>query len=159
MERDLRYPHARKTGLIWRSLGDELIVYDLDRHQAHCLNVTAAAIWRRCDGKTAAADIASSLEGELGGTVDEALVSAAIDSLESKHLLERPAAGRGERAGLSRRDLVRRAGLTAAVIAPPLVMTLLVPTSARAASCLGTGVACGSGAQCCSGLCVTGQCV
>lgn len=159
MERSLRFPRARKEGLTWRALADEVIVYDMDRHKAHCLNATAAAVWRRCDGETAPSDIASGLERELGGPVDEALICAAIDSLEDKNLLERPVAGRTENAGISRRDLVRRVGVTAAFIAPPLVMTLLVPTSSQAATCLGTGASCASGAQCCSGLCVSGLCV
>lgn len=159
MERRTEYPLARAEDLISRPLGDELIVYDLDRHQAHCLNSTAAAVWKKCDGASSPEEIASALEGELGGTIATELVSAAIASLGDKGLLKRATATMDAHVRVSRRELVRRAGLAAAVVAPPLVMTLVVPTPAQAASCLGTGSVCGSGAQCCSGICSSGICI
>jgi hypothetical protein len=39
-------PRVRKKNLIIDELADEVLVYDLDRHKAHCLNRTAALVWK-----------------------------------------------------------------------------------------------------------------
>ncbi|PYS79821.1 MAG: hypothetical protein DMF70_12375, partial [Acidobacteria bacterium] len=54
-------PLARKEGLVIQELPDEVLVYDLDRDRAHCLNETAAFVWQRCDGRTSTVEIARSL--------------------------------------------------------------------------------------------------
>jgi len=43
-------PQARSEDLVIQDIGDEVLVYDLTRHKAHCLNRTAALVWRKCDG-------------------------------------------------------------------------------------------------------------
>ena len=43
-------PLARKEGLVIQELPVEVLVYDLDRDKAHCLNETAAMVWRKCNG-------------------------------------------------------------------------------------------------------------
>jgi hypothetical protein len=45
------FPRARAENLTVRVLGDETLVYDQERHKAHCLNATAALVWRHCNGK------------------------------------------------------------------------------------------------------------
>ena len=39
-------PRARTEGLVVTELPDELLVYDLERHRAHCLNPTAALVFK-----------------------------------------------------------------------------------------------------------------
>src|SRR6266849_5376674 len=56
-------PKARKDKLIIKELDDETLVYDLDRDKAHCLNTTAARVWKHCDGTTTVGEIAASLSG------------------------------------------------------------------------------------------------
>ena len=56
-EGDAMKPAARRTGLVVRDLPDELLVYDLDRHQAHCLNRTAASVFRDADGTRSLDDL------------------------------------------------------------------------------------------------------
>lgn len=50
-------PTARRTGVLVRALGDELIVFDRATLRAHRLNPTAAAVWRACDGATSVAGL------------------------------------------------------------------------------------------------------
>ena len=129
-------PRARQDGLVVRVLEDEVLVYELDEHKAHCLNDTAARVWKRCDGKSTAADIARSLAEELGEPVDEGVVWLALGELWKLHLLEgeeQPAEN-----GISRKQFVRKAGLAAAVTLP-VVSSLAVPSAAMAV----TGVPCG----------------
>lgn len=72
-------PIARKDGLVVQEMPDELLVYDLDTNKAHCLNQTAAIIWKNCDGETSVTEIASRYERESGKKIEEDLVRLAID--------------------------------------------------------------------------------
>jgi hypothetical protein len=128
-----KLPLARKDKFIIKELPDETLVYDLNTDKAYCLNKTAALVWKSCDGKTKAADIAALLGTELHAIVPEDLVSLAINELRRDDLLEKQYEPRRAKA-ISRRDLVRRIGLTTAV-ALPIVTSLIIPNSAMAASC------------------------
>ncbi len=65
MNRTQHLPQMRAHGLVVDDLPDEVLVYDLDRHQAHCLNRSAALVWRACDGHSDPAEIARRLTAEL----------------------------------------------------------------------------------------------
>jgi hypothetical protein len=54
-------PKARSEGIIIREVDGELLLYDRVRDRAHCLNETAAAVWKLCDGRTTASVIAKKL--------------------------------------------------------------------------------------------------
>src|SRR5207247_602529 len=82
-------PIARKQGLVIQELPDEVLVYDLDRDLAHCLNTTAAFVWQRCNGKQTTAQIARTLGDHLDCVVDEKIVWLALDQLGRNHLLDR----------------------------------------------------------------------
>jgi hypothetical protein len=144
-------PIARKQGLVIQELPDEVLVYDLDRDRAHCLNQTAAFVWQRCNGRNTTAQIANTLGQEFDCTVDEKVIWLALDQLGRNHLLDRqpipPAL-----MGMNRRAMVKALGL-AAVIAVPVVTSIVAPTPAQAATCLPNGQSCNTGAQCCSGFC------
>lgn len=151
-------PRARVEGLVAREVADETLVYDLESHRAVCLNKTAALVWRSCDGRKTAKGIALSLGEALGETVPEEVVWLALDQLGRDKLLVTRVARPDALAGLSRRELIRRVSLAAAVVALPLVTSIVAPTPAQAASCLPTGTACTISAQCCSGLCAALVC-
>ena len=127
-------PHARKDGLVVEELPDELLVYDLDRHKAHCLNNTAALVWKHCDGVTSTPDMALILRDQLNIPLDEEVVWFSLKLLSRAHLLQTPIERPRGRAGISRRDLIRKAGIAAAV-AVPLVTTILAPAAFAALSC------------------------
>jgi hypothetical protein len=54
-------PLARREAIITKEVDGELLVYDVTRDKAHCLNETAAAVWRLCDGRTSVAAIGERL--------------------------------------------------------------------------------------------------
>ena len=146
-------PIARKQGLVIQELPDEVLVYDLDRDRAHCLNATAAFVWQRCDGRNSTAQIARTLGNQLNCEVDEKIVWLALDQLGRNHLLESKPAPPPPVMGVNRRTMVRALGLTAAV-AIPIVTSIVAPTPAQAVSaCRGGGVACTDSVQCCSEFC------
>ena len=150
-------PLARKEGLVIQELPDEVLVYDLDRDRAHCLNETAAFVWQRCDGRTTTGDIARSLATKVNSPVDEKVVWFAIDQLKRNHLMTNTPVAPQLVAGMNRREMVRALGL-AAVIAVPVVTSIMAPTPAQAATCLASGQPCTTSPQCCSGLCNVNVC-
>ena len=124
-----------------RQLPDELLVYDLERHEAHCLNRTAALVFNRADGQTTVRDIAHALRRELNASGGDRLAWLALDRLDRAHLLDDVPTPPAGVAGHSRRDLLRRAGLAAALL--PVVSSILVPTVAEAAgTCVQGSVGC-----------------
>lgn len=135
----------RKEG-IFRHLGNELLVYDEQTNKAHCLNDLAGRVWQKCDGKTTVTEIAGELTSETGTPVDENVVWLAVRRLDKAGLLKhtnlRPAS-------ISRRMAIRK--LSTSVLALPAVVSILVPTTADAASCATLGQSCAS-VSCCSGL-------
>lgn len=156
-------PQTRRSGLLIRELPDELVVYDQEQHRAHCLNRTAALVFRNADGTRSVAELS-----RLPGASAE-VVAVALDQLAAAGLLE---AGAGERdeavPGMSRREVARRVGLAAAVLLPAVV-SIVAPTPAEAAatcvtSCAGRtpGTPCTSfGANPCTETCtsnVAGSC-
>jgi hypothetical protein len=135
-------PVARKSGLVVRNLADEVVVYDQERHEAHCLNRTAAVVFRHADGRHDVSDLAALLSAD-GAPGAEGLVEMALGQLGEARLLESaPPSEPGP--GLARRDAIRRVGLGAAVLLP-LVTSVLAPSPAEAAA------TCAVGAGACAG--------
>lgn len=159
-----QFPKVRTEKLIVREFRDELLVYDKKLHRAHCLNRTAALVWKRCDGRTPVAEITRRLGKELEGeaVVDDRVVWYALKQFERDHLLEEkldiPEAILAlMRGGVGRRRILRVLGLTA-LVALPLVTSMASPDAGSATSCLGPGASCTTGVQCCNGLCNSGTC-
>jgi hypothetical protein len=122
---------ARNEELVIRELPEEVLVYDLIRHKAHCLNRTAAFIWSHCDGQTTADEIAKQMQEEWDTPVSEDAVWFTLDKLSKADLLQE--AITPPQSGISRRSAMRRLGF-GALLAAPVVMSIVTPTAAAAAS-------------------------
>jgi hypothetical protein len=150
-------PVARRGGLLIRELPDELLVYDQEQHRAHCLNRTAAQVFRHADGTRTVGELALLLGPEAGETV----VEAALARLDEAGLLE----GGAPPPGLSRREVVRRVGIGAAILLPA-VASIVAPTPAEAAATCATnctgkpdGTPCTCfGADPCTATCTSDSC-
>jgi len=143
--------------MVIKEVDNEVLIYDLERDKAHCLNPSAAAIWHRCDGKTTTLALASSLAEETGTRVDEDLIWLGLQDLDRNHLLESgvPPIEMEVAKSMTRREAVRRIGLGAA-IALPIVVSITAPTAVQAAaSCEVRCKPCNSGSDCCSGVCAS----
>jgi hypothetical protein len=150
----MQLPLARQTGLIIKEIPGELLIYDSDRERALCLNRAAASVWKHCDGKTTPARMARVIEQELQIEEGEDIVALALEKLQESHLLIGKAA---EGRGLSRRELMGRIGIAAAV---PIISLVLVPTAkAGTASCTPNEGSCTLNGDCCSGCCSNATCV
>jgi len=124
-------PTARTAGLVIQEVPNEVLVYDLDTNKAHCLNQSAAIVWKSCDGKNSISEIAKLVEEQAGGKVTDEFVWLAIDQLSQNNLLESEVAISFE--GRSRREVIKKIGL-ASVIAVPVIASLVAPRSAMASS-------------------------
>jgi hypothetical protein len=154
-KREQKVPEARTEGLVVQHLTDEVLVYDQDRHKAHCLNHTAALVWKQCDGRSSVKEIASKLSLEVDREVEAEVVWLAVEQLSKTHLLKERVGM--SREGASRREVMRRIGIGAAV-ALPVVTSIVAPKATQAANCRLAGAACTASAQCCSGVCNAGTC-
>lgn len=163
-------PTKRRDGLIVRELEDETLVYDLEGDEAHCLNRTAALVWKHCDGQLTVAEITKLLEDELQATVDEQVVWLALSQLRGKRLLTERIPRARTTSRISRREMAHKLA-QAIVIALPLITTIAAPTPSYAGSlncstcgmpptaeCCATGCPCEGGGICCTGQCVASSC-
>src|ERR1044071_9858226 len=80
-------PAAREEELIVQEMAEEVLVYDQRRHRAHCLNETAALVWRALDGRSTAAEVAARLRQERGVEMNAAVVELAVEELGRSGLL------------------------------------------------------------------------
>ena len=147
-------PHARSQGLVITDLDDEILVYDKERDKAHCLNQTAALVWKYSNGKRTVAEIAAAMQNKLHSPVDEQIVWFALKQLGQDRLLQNAVPVPSEFAGITRREFVKKMGLAAAAVTVPIVISLTAPTPALAGSiaCTPNGQPCTSSPQCCPGL-------
>ncbi len=131
-------PIARHSGLVVQETPDEVLIYDLDNNKAHCLNQSAAVVWKSCDGNKSVADIVRDFDS-AGNTVTEDFVWLAIDQLNENGLLETSVEPRF--AGQSRRQVLKTIGL-ASVVALPVIASLVSPKNALGSvSCICTAPA------------------
>jgi hypothetical protein len=154
-------PHARITGLVVKEMGDEVMVYDTERNKAHCLNKTAALVWKYCDGSRTAADIAQKMAADMGAPVDQQVVWYALAQIDKYGLLSESAVVPAAYWQMSRRDFMK-AVKVAAIVAVPIIISATAPTPAHALSCTkNSGEACQIGVDvCCPSviICATGTC-
>lgn len=124
---------ARKAGLIVQELPDEVLVYDLNRDKAHCLNSTAAFVWNHCDGRASVGEIAQLMEKEWQTPVSEDAVWFTLNKLSKAELLQERITLPKAKVGMSRRSAVRRLGF-GALLTIPIVASVVAPTAVSAAS-------------------------
>lgn len=136
------FPSARKNDLVVESLQDEILIYDLARDQASCLNPTASLVWKYADGKTSVSEIAKKMARELNSPIDARVVWYALEQLDKKHLLDNSIQAPLPYRQMTRRDFLVKAGVVGAAVAIPVVIALTLPKAAMA------NVSCG--ASCCT---------
>jgi hypothetical protein len=119
-------PKTKTKNNIEQDLQEELLVYNLNTHQAFALNHTLRLVYQACDGETSFDE----LKQKHKKFTDD-LIFLSLDKLEANDLLENY---QSEHFGdLSRREIVKRVGL-ASMIALPMISTLIAPFPAQAAS-------------------------
>lgn len=126
------FPLARRKDLVVRELPEETLVYDVPRHRAHCLNRTAAQVWRHCDGSRDVGDLAALLPSELPMPAAEELVFLALQQFRKAHLLEGDVPLPVQPEWYSRRRMLAKLGIALAML--PAVISVTAPKARAAAS-------------------------
>ena len=132
------YPLIRIKDIVIQETGDEVLVYDTEENRAFCLNETSALVWQMCDGKTSISKMSADLSKKIGRTITEDFIWLAIDQLKKENLLVDADELQTNFKGLSRREVIRKVGLTS-MVALPIVSSLVAPTATNAQSCVGAG--------------------
>ncbi len=144
-------PKARTDGLLVEELDGETLVYDLETHDAHCLNPAAALVWKRSDGRTPVRDLAPFLR-EVGLPAEESVVWMALSRLDDAGLVA-PVALPGKKTSFSRKEILRVLGATAAMtLLLPAVESVVAPLAAQTASCITLAACLALPAKGCGGL-------
>ena len=162
-----RVPAARQDDLVVEGFLDEVLVYDLQRNRAHCLNRSAALVWQNCDGRTTVAELARVLASELEIPANEAMVWMALNRLSKARLLKEPVIPPGTPPTYSRRAVMQTLGSVAKIsLILPVVHSIVTPFAAHAQTCLHQS-SCGGQLDCtpchpgqgCARRCCLGSCV
>jgi len=125
-------PESRSDDLLTRKIPGELLIYDLKRHRAFCLNETAAIVWKSCNGKRTITDLARVLESHYQSPAAEQVVWLALHKLDKSKLLKVRLPAPVRKSLISRRRLLHAGVATA--FALPLVISMVAPTPAAAAT-------------------------
>lgn len=127
------HPKA-KTDLLVETLPGETLVYDLERHRAHCLNPQAAFLLQEANGSRTLEELAGLLSRHFSADASLEAVRIGLLRLKRARLLEweedPPAPGRKNPAHGSRRDAIRK--MATLGVALPAVMTVVSPLTAQA---------------------------
>lgn len=127
-------PKSRKEDLAVQELNGEVLIYDLKRNRAFCLNETSALVWQMCDGEKSVDEISRGLSKKLNNPANEDLVWLAIDQLKKEKLLANGEELNSKLEGVNRRDVIKKIGL-GTMVALPIIAGLAAPRAAQAQSC------------------------
>lgn len=139
------FPVARAENILIQEVGDELVVYDQETNESHCLNPIVTNVWHFCNGQNTFEDIVRLLERELNGSGSqvsvntEKLVQLSLEELKNHKLIVfkeytiKPPEG----SFVSRRKVVKSAALVGGFAigsASPLIKSIIAPEPSMAAS-------------------------
>lgn len=134
-------PVSRKDDIVVQELDGEVLIYDLRANKAFCLNETSALVWRGCDGTRDVTELSAFVAAAVKTKPNHDVVWLALDQLNREGLLEAATDTTERFKGMSRREVIRRIGLTSAT-ALPVVLGMIAPRAAHANSLCVTGGSC-----------------
>lgn len=126
-------PKCYRENIVIQELETELLIYDLNINKAYCLNHTSAMVWQLSDGENSVTDISRLMSQKLKTPISEDFVWLALDRLQKADLLDKSTKIENEFNGLTRRQIIRKVGLTS-MIAMPMIASVVAPTAVNAQS-------------------------
>lgn len=156
-------PQSQLQNVVVQNLDEEILIYDLAANKAFCLNETTAIIYQACNGKTTFEEL------KAEQSLNDEIIFLALDELKRHNLLAIETDYQSPFAGMTRREVIRKVGLTS-MIALPLISSIVAPSAiqAQSAACAAPGtvsqifcdtttIGCNTndlGFTCCSGMAV-----
>ncbi len=126
-------PRADHQSVLATDVGDEVVIYDSRDHHGHCLNRSAAVVWRGLDGRTSMAEMVERLSQELEAPANEDMVWMALEELDRAHLLAEPLQMPAAH-DVSRRRLLQ---MGAGALLLPAISSIVAPTAHAGGSAVG----------------------
>ncbi len=110
---ELKSTRFKQRKLIARRIDSELLLYEEETSTAHCLNGIAGEMWMACARKSTAIEVTEALRPRWPD-IEEEVVWASLSQMGHAGLLEETTDQ--EIISISRRELVRKLGFTAAAV-------------------------------------------
>ncbi len=160
-------PLSRKDNIVIQEVDDEILIYDLIKNKAFCLNKTSAMVWQECDGTKTVDEISRAVSKKAGEPVSEDIVWLALSQFKSDKLLEKNNSLTTPFDGLTRREVVKRIGF-ATTVALPMIAGVVAPSAVNAQSVAAVtcgcpapstqrartgGCSCNANSDCCTNSC------
>ncbi|NJM52004.1 MAG: PqqD family protein [Blastocatellia bacterium] len=83
MKNKIKLPSMRTANLVVKELSNEILIYDLEKNKAFCLNETARLIMDECDGVKSIDEAAESLNRKLKAGISEEMIWMVIEQLKT----------------------------------------------------------------------------
>lgn len=125
-------PKSRQENIVVQEMDGEVLIYDLVKNKAFCLNQTSSLVWQACDGRRTIGEIGNHLSDQLGNHSEDVLWLA-LDQLSKDDLIDAGSYLPVKFEGMSRREVIRKIGLST-VAALPVIAALVAPTAIHANS-------------------------
>lgn len=128
-----KLPKVRQSGFVTQELENEILIYNLTTHKAHCLNTSMSHIWSFCNGESTTTQVIDSFRTKLKVNINEDFIWLAVDELIKADLIED--ASRSSlrfKNQISRRNALVHIALPVAML--PIIVGIVAPTAAHAAS-------------------------
>ncbi len=132
MKNKSKLPFLRTENLVVKELPSELLIYDLDKNKAFCLNETARLIMDECDGKTSIDEAIVNLNRKFKAKVSEEMIWMVIEQLQKADFIEKDYQIPMETTRVTRRKILQSAA--ALGIALPMITSLVAPSAVNAQS-------------------------
>jgi hypothetical protein len=151
-------PKTKTENIVVQEMENEVLIYDLQTSKAFCLNETSAIIYQLCDGKNSIEQINRSLSQKLQQPIDDKLIWLALDSFKKENLLEQSKEFTVDFNGLSRRQVIKKIGLSSLLALPVIVSVVTPAAGAQASICYAAdiGVCMMAAAEICPASCAPG---
>lgn len=148
-----------RPGLLRHELDGQVLIYDARDDRVHLLDTTTGHVLELLEkGDRSREGIVSELATRMNSLETDSLLQLSLDELRKADLLEDGPAAMPPLSDISRRDLLRKAGLVgAAALVVPAIATLTATKAYAQSSCLPNGHACDEfGIACCAGFTCNG---
>lgn len=142
-----KLPIAKTKNILVQQIKDEILIYNLETNQVHCLNKTAGIIWQNCDGK-------QTFEGlkKLNHGFNDDVILLSLAQLQKNDLLENNSESYLPTDRISRRAMISKYGSVA--VALPVITMIVAPMAVSAQSDCGACAPVANG----TAACVIGSC-
>jgi hypothetical protein len=132
MKNQTKLPSLRTENFIVNELPNELLIYDLGKNRAFCLNETARAIMNECGGETSIDEAIVNLKCKLKAKVTEEMIWMVVEQFQKFDLLKDGYQVPIQTTKVSRRKILQ--SVAALGIAFPVITSLVAPTPVNAQS-------------------------